>query len=293
MKKFAFLLFIIHCSMHIIKADWVAVNNGITQLNINALTATGNYIFAGTNVTINGGGVFVSTNNGTNWSQAGIFNTTLALASNLNYIYAGYQNGLRYSTNYGANWSFGNFGSTQWVTSILANGNYVYAGCFYPLHNTNNRVWVSTDYGANWTQTPLNNKDHYAFTMSGNYLFAGGDGLYVSTNNGANWSLSILTGPWALASHENFIYAGIDGSPYGVYVSQSYGANWFLTNLNVGTHALAAYGNNIFAGTGGGIYVSNDNGSNWFYRNEGMGGAYWINTLCISNVYIFAGTDGD
>jgi hypothetical protein len=42
---------------------------------------------------------------------------------------------------------------------------------------------------------------------------------------------------------------------------------------------------------GGGFWVSTDNGTSWVQRTEGMGNLY-VNTLCISNGYIFAGTDG-
>jgi len=197
-------------SSTVAKADWVQVSNGISQPNINALTASGNYIFAGTNYTFQGGGVFVTTNNGMNWSVSGIFMQTLSLASNGNFVYAGTPTSLYRSTNFGANWSLTSLG--RWTTSILTNGNYVYAGCFYPSHNTNNGVWVSTNNGGNWTETSLNNVDVYSLTISGSYLFAGGNGIFLSTNNGTNWQLSTNIGVWSLASNGNFIYAGGGGS---------------------------------------------------------------------------------
>ncbi len=284
-KHITILIFVFLLLTIVIKADWVQVSNGITQPNINALTASGNYIFAGTNYTFQGGGVFVTTNNGINWSISGVYMQTLSLASNGNYIYAGTPTSFYRSTNYGANWSLTSLG--RWTTAILTTGNYVYAGCFYPSHNTNNGVWVSTNNGVNWTETPLNNVDIYTLTMSGSYLFAGGNGIFLSTNNGANWQLSTNIGAWSLASNGSFIYAGGGG----VIVSTNYGANWTQTSLNnESIYSLAVYGNNIFAG--GSIFVSTNNGLNWTQRIEGMSGNYVVRSLCITNNYLFAGTDG-
>ena len=278
-----YLLFVI-CS---VKADWVQVNNGLTQLNINALTATGNYIFAGTQV---GGGVFVTTNNGNNWTLTSLQTTTIALASSSSYIYAGYQNGLGYSSNYGATWNGGSL--NHWVNTILANGNYVYAGCFYPTNSTDRGVWISSNYGANWTQTTLNNINIYALTLSGNYLFATGytngigSGVYLSTNNGGNWASCLSFSGSALASNGNNIYLGANG----VYKSTNYGANWTQTLSNQSIHAIVLYGSNVFAA--GSIFVSTDNGTNWTIRTEGMGNLY-VNSLCVLNDFLFAGTDGN
>ncbi len=291
MKKFIFLLLIAHCSLLIVKADWVNVTHEINNLNINALTATGIYIFAG-----NDQYVYRSSNNGDNWQQ--IYNLkALALASNGSYIYRGYENGYNYSTNYGANWLFA--GLNQWTLSLLTNGNYVYAGCFWPIpgSSTNRGVWLSTNYGANWTQTALNYINVYSMTVSGSYLFAGGyntgvaGGVFVSTNNGQSWTNPLGGGGDALAASGNMIYTG-GGSSFGVYKSTNYGANWTQTSLNnVAVNALTMYGNYVFAGASNGFYVSNDSGTTWLPRNEGWGTPYIV-SLCIHNNFLFSGTPG-
>ena len=290
MKKVIIIFFTFHVSL--IQADWVNVTNGINNLNINALTATGSYIFAG-----NDQFVYRSSNNGDNWQQ--IYNLPgRALASFGSYIYMGYNNGVGRSTNYGTNWSYA--GLNQWTLCLLSNGNNIYAGCFWPVPggSTNRGVWLSTNYGANWTQTALNNVDIYSLTVSGSYLFAGGyntgvaGGVFVSSNNGQNWTNPLLIGGDALVSSSNYIYTGVDGSPYGVYKSTNYGLNWSQTSLNnVGVHALAIYGNFVFAGASNGVYVSSDNGTTWIQRNEGMGNKYTI-SICTYNGFIFIGTSG-
>lgn len=289
-KKFiSLLIFLILISTA--KSDWVNVTNGINNLNINALTATGNYIFAG-----NDQYIYRSSNNGNNWQQ--IYNLpSLSLAASGSIIFSGYQNGLLKSTNYGSNWGSGNL--NQWTLCLLANSSNIYAGCFWaiPGGSTNRGVWLSTNYGANWNQTTLNYIDVYALAISGSYLFAAGyntgvgSGIFVSTNNGQNWINPVQGVRYALASNENIIYGGTDGTPYGVYKSTNYGTNWIQTSLNnVGVHALAVFGNYVFAGASNGFYVSSDNGINWIQRNEGMTSG--VRTLTIHDVYLFAGSLG-
>lgn len=289
MKIIFTILLVIICSF-ISKADWVNVTNEINNLNINALTATDGYIFAG-----NDQYTYRSSNNGNNWQQ--IYNlSSLALASNGSYIYRGYQNGYNYSTNYGTNWLFA--GLNLKTLSLLANGNYVYAGCSWPVpgSSTNRGVWISTNFGANWSQTSLNNIDVYSLTVSGSHLYAGGynpgvaGGVFISTNNGLNWINPILGGGDALAANGSIVFTG-GGSSFGVYKSTNYGVNWIQTSLNnVAIDAIIFYNNIVFAGASSGLYVSNDSGVTWTLRNEGLtSGAH---PLIIHNGYIFAGSSG-
>jgi len=289
LKIKSIILFII-IFVHILKADWVNVTNEINNLNINALTATDGFIFAG-----NDQYTYRSSNNGNNWQQ--IYNlSSLALASNGSYIYRGYQNGYNYSTNYGADWLFA--GLNLKTLSLYASGNYVYAGCSWPVpgSSTNRGVWISTNYGANWSQTSLNYIDVYSLAVSGSHLFAGGynpgvaGGVFISTNNGQNWINPILGGGDALASNGSIVFTG-GGSSFGVYKSTNYGVNWIQTSLNnVAIDAIIFYNNIVFAGGGSGFYVSIDSGITWTLRNEGMtSGAH---PLAIHDGYIFAGSSG-
>jgi len=44
-----------------------------------------------------------------------------------------------------------------------------------PGGSTNRGVWLSTNNGVNWIQTALNYINVYSLTVSGSYLFAGGE----------------------------------------------------------------------------------------------------------------------
>jgi hypothetical protein len=66
---------------------WTAVNTGLANLNVNALTLNGNNIYASTR-----GGIFISTNNGVNWAPVniGLMNANiLSLAFSNSHMYAG------------------------------------------------------------------------------------------------------------------------------------------------------------------------------------------------------------
>lgn len=292
MKKYAVILLFFSVLIYNflpLKADWVNVSSGIGNLNVNSITGVGGFIFAG-----NDNRVYRSSNNGNNWVEI-YGQSALALATNGTNVYRGYSNGFNYTTNLGSNWVFGNL--TQWTTEILANGSTVYAGCFYPqLVSTNKGVWISTNSGANWTQTALNNIDIYSLTLSDGYLFAGGatngvgGGVFRSTDNGQTWTNPLLIGGNVLTSNSNFIYTG-GGSSTGVYRSTNYGSNWISTTLNgSAVQALIVFANSVFAGVNNGFYQSTDNGITWILRNEGMTSG--VSSLAIYNGYIYAGSLG-
>ena len=283
-----------------LKADWVQVNNGLTQLNVNALTVSTsggvNSLWAGTSPSFNGGGVFLSTNNGDNWSLSfndNNYEWALATSVNggINYIFAGSSSSLVYTTNNGTNWNYTIFpNGSHWFYSLAANGNNIFVGCKY-FSSDPGGVYKSSNYGLNWVQTSVPTcqfGDYNALAINGNNVYASGFcGTFISTNNGTNWTQSNSSVSFlSFAISGNYIFGGGDG----VYVSSNNGTNWTQTSLNNYTiYALLVYGNSVFA-AGGGVWISTDNGANWIQRVEGLGG--FARSLCISNGYIYAGTDG-
>jgi hypothetical protein len=193
-----------------------------------SLAASGNNIFAGIYM---GGGLYLSTDNGTTWTQTSLNNQSVpSLAVSGNDIFAGTsQYGVYKSTNNGANWIQTSL-NNLYVFSLAVNGNNIFAGGGYPGPG----AYLSTNNGANWTLS-LTNEYVSSLAVNENSVYAGtqNHGVYLSTNNGTNWTQTSLN---------------IQFVP-----------------------SLAASGNNIFAGTGNGVYVSNDNGANWTQRNEGLG----------------------
>jgi ribosomal protein S11 len=290
MKKIIFTLLIIHCSLVIANAQWVPMSNGITESNVLTLAANGNSFFAGT---ANWHGIFVSTNNGLYWNQTSLNNLNISsLIVNSNTIYAGTNNGVFISTNNGSTWTqTGEY--IKNILSLAANGNSIFAGSNY------NGVYKSTDNGISWIQTTLNNQAIWSLLISGNNIFAGtnGFGIYLSTNNGTSWThMGLDNRPIiSFAIIGNNIFAGTATS--GVYLTTNDGITWVQTSLNDKVvYSLTPSGNNIFAGVqnspndSGGVYLSTNNGTTWIKKNQGFNVSLSVNTLLITNDYIFAGT---
>ena len=182
MKKNTFLFAILIALVISANAQWQQTN-GPCGGTIKCLTVNSNNIFAGT---ING--VFLSTNNGANWTATGLANTrVLSLAVSGNNIFAGtYGDGVYLSTNNGANWTAVNTGLANTdVRSLAVSGSNIFAG------TDGGGVFLSTTNGANWTvvNTGLIATNVSPLAVSGSDIFAGTvDGIFLSTNNGANWT---------------------------------------------------------------------------------------------------------
>jgi len=288
MKKIILILMFVN---FISNAQWVEMSNGIENVGgVFTFSYSGNNFFAGTGLF----GVYVTTNNGINWVQTSLNDRDVhSLAVNGIYTFAGTGvNGVFKSINNGTNWTQTPL-NNQSIRSIAVNGNNIFAGVI------DLGVYLTTNNGISWTQTSLNNRSVVALAVNGNNIYAGtlNYGVYLSTNNGTSWSQTPLNNRniSALVVNGDNIFAGTYNSfPfYGVYLSSNNGASWTQTSLNnQNVSSLAVSGNNIFAGSiDNGFYVSNNNGVSWLQRNEGLGTSL-INTLCILNNYIFAGTYG-
>ena len=289
MKKFTFLftyLFILLVTSNI-NAQWVQVSNGMGNRESVSFTYSGNNLFTGTY----GYGIYLSTNNGTSWTQTSLNNlNVLALAANGSYIFAG-TNGVYLSTNNGINWVqiFYNYHN---IVSLAVNGNNIFAA-----GDNGNGIYLSTNNGTSWTQCFSSLGSVNSLAISGNIIFAGTvwTGVYLSTNNGSNWSQTSLNNctVWSLAASGSKIFAGT--YLHGVYLSTDNGTTLTQTSLMEDVSSLLLNGNNIYAGvdagSGRGVYVSCDNGANWTQRNEGLGYTS-VSALCILNNYIFAATWG-
>lgn len=175
------------------------------------LLIDGNNIFAGAS----GNGVYLSTNNGSTWTQNTLgSHTVLSLAASGANIYAGTSiNGIYRSTNSGTNWAqtLMNYSSPK---SLAINGSYCFAG-LYSLSGSNG-LYRSTD-GGTWNLAGLNGINVLSLGLNGNNLFAGTEnGVYLSTNNGTNWIIknqgfSSVPHIEAILITNNYLYAGTYG----------------------------------------------------------------------------------
>ena len=251
-------------------------------------------LFAGND---GGGGVFVSSNNGTSWTAINVGLSSWyieALTFSGTDLFAGTGGGgIFHSTNNGTNWTEVNTGLTNTtVWSFGVSGINLFAG-------TAGGVFLSTNNGASWTSASngLTNADVRTFAVIGTNLFVGtfGGGVFRSTNNGTNWTpanngltnTTVLT----LAVSGTSLFAGTFNR---VFRSTDNGASWTAANNGMTyyiVYSLVTYVTNLFAGTNGGVFLSTNNGTSWTEANTGL-----TNTpvaLVVSGSNLFAGTDSN
>jgi len=185
----AFLIFIIaNCSLLFdnCKAQWIQTNGPYGGI-VNCFVVSGTNLFAGTD----GGGVFLSTNNGTSWTVVnnGLTSTYVSsfAVSGTNLFAGTYGGGVSLSTNNGTSWTAVNNGLTSTsVWSLVVSGTNLFAG------TSGGGVFLSTNNGTNWTavNTGMTNTDVWSLAVSGTNLFAGTyeGGVFLSTNNGTSWT---------------------------------------------------------------------------------------------------------
>jgi hypothetical protein len=153
-------------------ANWTAVDNGLTNDNINVLIANGSNLYAGSA----GSGVYFSNDSGTTWTSIGLDTLgIISLACNGNNLYAssyGWNNGLFLSTDNGVNWTDITIGLNsyqRWINAIAITGNHLFIG------TAGEGVLVSNNNGGSWTSinTGLTEDLISSLAIIGDNLFAG------------------------------------------------------------------------------------------------------------------------
>ncbi len=239
MHRICVLVFIVLCNS-ISVSQWTHIVIPLAGSAVSSIAADGSTVIVGTFSS----GVFLSTDNGTNWTRSLVglpgypeaFYPVRAVAVSGQNCYAGWDGGLYRSTDRGATWQSVN--SITGVLSLAANLDYVWAGTL------GTAVYFSSDRGANWgdmahsrggpVTTLAPTRDDWA---AGTWLFfAGSQGLECR-----NWFGGFRT-DW-----EGIIYpALLDKKVYSV--------------VGVGDYGL---GPNIFVGTNAGMYRSTIGSASW------------------------------
>ena len=199
---------------------WKEVDSGLTSSlsrYILSFAVIGSNLFAGTQ----GGGVYLSTNNGTSWTGV---NTDLQLpyVSSLAVIgtnlFAGTEgDGVYFSSDSGGNWAQVNNGLVLGglsISSLAASDTNLFTG-------TNLGLFLSTNNGSNWIEADSGLMNAIVNTLvfnRTNYFAGTNAGVFLSTNHGTSWS------------------------------SVNSGLN------QLGVQSLAIIGDTLFAGSGGGVW---------------------------------------
>ena len=258
------LMVILNSSDNLFSQTWQSTNGpNPTSNQVAALVVdSANNVYAGTI----GGGVYVTTNNGTSWTaiNSGLSSTNVRalVIQSSGSILAGTDNGVFLSTNSGTNWTQLNngIGNNRINTLVIDSKGSILAG------TRGAGMYVSTDHGSNWTALGLTgiNITAIAIDSTGN-VFVGTEGLTSGTFGG------------------------------GVYISYSYSLyNWYQINNGLPSLPINSLvvnsSNNIFAGTyGSGVYMSGDKQS-WQQKDTGLPASAGVSSFLINaSSRIYAG----
>lgn len=252
---------------------WKAANSGLPEFNLNEYhwvnkVATVPDGIGGTNVLCGpwdwdaGLGLFLSTNDGTNWnlvmnglsSDIGI--TSFAVTSGdfgVQHIFAATYRGVFVSTNGGVSWGETTL-DTIFVTSLAVSGTSLVAG------TTGAKIYRSTDNGASWAVMNNGVTDGHIYSLGvlSTNLFAGTQfASFRSTDGGTTWiEMTSLANEFVneFAPLGTNLLAGTNSAR--IYLSTDDGLTWSRADSGVTRNVLsfAFVGSTILAGTEGGVF---------------------------------------
>lgn len=288
-------------------AQWVKTN-GLPSEYIYSLAVNDPDLYVGGDYM----GLFVSTDNGTNWAEidSGLGKVNIkAIAFDSTNIFVGADYvGVYTSTDKGKSW----IGADSGLVNLNIRAMCVIGGNIF-LGNGDG-VAISTNQGKTWTQvnSGLTNTYVQSLAASANGLFAGTGiwgRVFLSTNNGTTWTEvdSGLSNPTTIsfvtsfAMMETNIIAGTEVA--GVFLSTNDGSTWIKIDSgiindphksNLWVSSIVVYGSDIFAGTNAGVYLSTDKGRSWVDVSLGLalGPTTPLSVLVISKNELIAGTSG-
>lgn len=273
--------------------NWTQVNTGLVGTTVYAIESKGDTLLAGTRY-----GVFMSLNNGDNWTKITSeqeWITSISTAGNTIVTGATYQ-GISLTANAGATWSISNEGlSNTLITGLAKRNDEIISSTFGA------GVFSSADNGENWQALNLGlpstsisklmvhgPRVYNAIDQVGVFRLNEGDSVWSQVNTGlTNKDLR------SLGSSNNRIFTGTYLK--GLFRSDNNGTNWYSSSLGMTNQivfSMAAEGNTVYAGTYNGVYRSENNGSTWTAANTGINTSK-VSSLMIKNGEIFAGTEYD
>jgi hypothetical protein len=270
-------------------SQWSMTAGPYDNRSVNVMQFFHGRLYAG----IEGGGVFVTQENGDSWYTIGkgLLNAhILSMAVSREKLYIGTQYGVHLLNESDQSWtSLGPF--SNYIFALAAVDSVLFAG------TSGTGVYRSTDEGTTWVPMGKGLGDDWIrrLVARGNTLLAGtqSHGIYRSTDYGANWTacneglnelwiygLGVSSAGWFASTLDN------------AYLSTDDGVSWKSLGDGIppGVGALSFTGSDslFFAGTTkNGVMMSKDNGVTWLSGGSGLDSTY-VESLASGNGYLFA-----
>jgi photosystem II stability/assembly factor-like uncharacterized protein len=287
-KQISILLAIFSGLYQLSYSQWLETSGPSGVYRITGLTSDASHIYFGALR----GGVYISTNNGDQWTNSALSNYLIYTVINIDgRLFAStWSSGLLFSDNFGMDWLTSNTDNMyNTIRTIYKQGGNLFAGLY------GDGVFVSRDNGVNWR--PINSGLTETYVLS---LAAIGDNIYAGTTGGVfkfnaiseEWTNIACPSNWAnaLLAKGNRLIVGT----LGVLIYNSLDGTWSdkssgIENINVSS--LCADSTRLYAGTeSGGVFYSEDEGQTWYEMNAGLTD---LNVLAIyfNGARLFVGTE--
>jgi hypothetical protein len=274
-----------------IQTNWPASNSFFS------LYTSKDKVFARIWDSLNGGRMFLTTDDGTNWTQIGSADSNIDILSIVmldSKILASTWNGFYLSTDDGKTWNavtpMGIHADTP-IWSIVMINSTLFAGI-------TGGIYKSLDNGSTWTGVSSGIPVDVRITSivaSGNTIFAGSasNGVFKTTNGGTSWT-AINSG----LTDKHISQLAVLGTRMfavtltGVFISDNYGTNWAADNSGLeNVNCFVVVNDQLFAGTDdNGVHRSTDGGVTWASFSSGIPANTRIWSLAVNSDGIFAGT---
>lgn len=275
------------------KTNWAADNSYFH------LVAADDVVLARTWDSLNGGRVFVTTDDGASWTQSSAADTDIDILSIVplsgnNILASTWGNSYR-STSGGKTWdamSPSGITTDTALRSMTSIDLVLFAG-------TTGDIYKSSDSGNTWTEVKTGlpaNATIFSIAGSGDTVFAGTDtsGVLVTKNGGVGWAVAnsgltdmhisqlTLVGSKLFAVTLN-----------GVFLSGDSATSWTPDESTIqGVNGYLVLNDQLLAGTdANGAYFSSDGGTSWSPLGSGLPDGTRIWSLAAGRASLYAGTD--
>jgi hypothetical protein len=246
---------------------------------------------------LNGGRMFLTTDDGANWTQISSADSDIDILSivmlNSN-ILAGTWNGFYLSTDGGTTWNAvtpTGIPADTAIWSIVMIDTTLFAG-------TTGDIYKSSDNGNTWMEVnsgiPVDARIT-SIVASGDAIFAGSasNGIFKTTNGGTSWTemnsgLTDTHISQLVAKDTKLLAVTLDG----VFVSDNGGMSWAAATSGLeNVNCFVVVNDQLLAGTDdNGVYLSDDGGVTWTSFSSGIPANTRVWSLAVSSNGIFAGT---